>query len=91
MQSLLRELGMKIEGPSTLHVDNLSALRVLKNPEHHGCMKHLDLWFYWLQDVVEDGPIKVQFLRTEEMPTDLMTKALVKFYVDLVGLIIRWE
>ena len=49
-------------------------------------MKHLGLQFYWLHDVVEDGLIKVQYLHTEEMPTDLLTKALVEFYVDLIGL-----
>ncbi|KZT16843.1 hypothetical protein NEOLEDRAFT_1023340, partial [Neolentinus lepideus HHB14362 ss-1] len=29
--------------PSMLSIDNQSALAVAKNPEHHGCMKHLDL------------------------------------------------
>ncbi|KZT24748.1 hypothetical protein NEOLEDRAFT_1020857, partial [Neolentinus lepideus HHB14362 ss-1] len=35
--------GYDMSSPSTLYIDNLSALSVAKNPEHHGHMKHLDL------------------------------------------------
>ncbi|KZT18485.1 hypothetical protein NEOLEDRAFT_1021152, partial [Neolentinus lepideus HHB14362 ss-1] len=35
--------GYDMSSPSTLYIDNLSALSVAKNPEHHGRMKHLDL------------------------------------------------
>ena len=38
-------------------MDNQSALQVMKNPEHHGRMKHLDLRFYWLRDTVAAGHI----------------------------------
>jgi hypothetical protein len=48
MRNILREFGYTIDLPSTLHIDNQSAISVSKNPEHHGCMKHLDLCFYWL-------------------------------------------
>jgi hypothetical protein len=34
--NLLSELGYTFSSPSTLHVDNNSALSVAKNPEHHG-------------------------------------------------------
>ena len=57
-------------------MDNQSALSVAKNPEHHGRMKHLDLHFYWLRDVVADGHITVHYMPTDTMPADVMTKAL---------------
>ena len=37
---------------NTLFIDNQSAISVANNPEHHGRMKHLDLRFYWLRDMV---------------------------------------
>ena len=49
---------------------------LIKNPEHHGRMKHLDLRFYWLRDEVEKGIISVAYCPTEAMPADLLTKAL---------------
>ena len=59
-----------------LCIDNMSALSVAKNPEHHGRMKHLDLQFYWLRDVVHAGHIALQHVPTADMPADIMTKAL---------------
>jgi hypothetical protein len=53
LRNLFTELGYKMDSPSTLHIDNCSALSVARNPEHHGRMKHLDLRFYWLRDEVE--------------------------------------
>ncbi len=43
LRNLFIELGYNMDTPSTLHIDNRSALSVAKNPEHHGRMKHLDL------------------------------------------------
>ena len=53
MRNLLTELGYPIEGKSfVLHVDNNSAIFVAHNSEHFGRIKHLDLWFHWLRDMV---------------------------------------
>ena len=40
MRNLVTKVGINVSRPSALLVDNQSALRVLKNPEHHGRMKH---------------------------------------------------
>jgi hypothetical protein len=82
MQQLLGEIGYAAQAPSTLFIDNQSAMCVAKNPEHHGRMKHLDLAFYWLRDKVEERRIQVTYMRTEEMPADLLTKALPKPQVE---------
>ena len=76
MRHLLSEFGYSLPGPSVLHMDNQSAISVSKNPEHHGCMKHLDLQFYWLRDQVEAGILVPQFIGTNEMPADVLTKPL---------------
>ena len=83
MRNILSEMGSPVDAPSTLYVDNRSALSVAKNPEHHGRMKHLDLRFYWLRDAVEAGKISPVHLRTDEMPADLLTKALPRAKVEL--------
>ena len=90
LRSLFKELGYSIDSPSTLHIYNRSALSVAKNPEHHGRMKHLDLRFYWLRDEVDKGGINVVHLRTDDMPADILTKALghvkVREMVRMLGL-----
>ena len=67
-------MGYDIKQPTTLCVDNQSALQVMKNPEHHGRMKHLDLRFYWLRDTVAAGHIHPVYLSTDLMPADILVK-----------------
>ena len=91
MRNLLHELGYELPGPSTLHMDNQSAMQVAKNPEHHGRMKHLDLRFYWLRDEVEKGTLGLKYVPTNSMVADIMTKPLNKARVtegcSMLGLV----
>ena len=91
IQQLLKEVGYPVEAPSRLFIDNQSAISVAKNPEHHGQMKYLDLAYYWLRNKVEESRIEIEHLQTEEMPADLLTKALPKPQVaklrEMMGLV----
>ena len=88
MRNLLTELGYDLsKAPSTLYMDNNSAIAVAKHPEHYGRLKHIQLRLYWLQDVVEEGEIAPQYVPTEGMVADLLTKALpVTKVAELRGL-----
>ena len=82
MRNLLTELGYSVtDQPSTMHVDNNSAISVAKNPEHFGRLKHSDLRMYWLRDVCSARTISLVFCPTAEMPADLLTKALERVKV----------
>ena len=37
-------------------------------------MKHLDLRWYWLRDVVEAGLVKPSYVPTEDMAADILIK-----------------
>jgi hypothetical protein len=41
-------------------------------------MKHLDLSFYWLRDIVDKRIVTPVHLCTEDMPADMLTKAVAK-------------
>ena len=81
-RQILSELGMPCTSASYLGIDNRSALSVAKNPEHHGRMKHLDLRFYWLRDIVESGLITPVHVPGDDNPADLLTKPLAKPHVE---------
>ena len=66
MRNILGEFGYPVTQPSTLHIDNQSAISVSKNPEHHGRMKHLDLRYYWLRDAVNTKCIALSYIPTAE-------------------------
>lgn len=102
MRNLLMEIGYMSSGPSKLHLkdsfdsshelkmDSNSAIAVAKHPEHFSRMKHLDLRLHWLRDEVEKKHITPVHISTQEMPADMMTKALpapaaLKFR-DMMGL-----
>ena len=63
-------------------MDNQSAVQVAKNPEHHGRMKHLDLRYFWLRDVVERQDVRLEYIPTGEMVADVLTKALSRIKVE---------
>jgi hypothetical protein len=81
MCSFLSKLGYSFDVPSHLLVDNQSAIQVARNPEHHGRMKHLDLHFFWLRNMVDSGVIAVHYIPTADMAADLLTKALARVKV----------
>ena len=82
MRSLLVEIGIEIKGPTRLMVDNQSALKVLKNPKHHGRMKHIDIKHHWIRDTIKRGDIEAHFLPTGEMIADIFTKPLPRPAVE---------
>jgi hypothetical protein len=79
--NLFTEFGYSFNDASPLFVDNQSAISVAKNPEHHGRMKHLDLRFYWLRDVVKSKAISITYVPTADMPADILTKPLGRLKV----------
>ena len=81
-RQLLRELGHRTRRSSTIHIDNLSALQVAKNPEHHGRMRHLDVRYFWLRDMVEKKKLDVSYIPTAQQTADLLTKPLSVDFVE---------
>ena len=79
MHKMLQELGFPMTAPSVLYMDNQS---VAKHPEHHGQMKQLDLSWFWLRDVVDQGVISPTYVPTGDMTADLLTKALPRLKVE---------
>uniref|UniRef100_A0A803LCB7 Uncharacterized protein n=2 Tax=Chenopodium quinoa TaxID=63459 RepID=A0A803LCB7_CHEQI len=57
LRNLLKETGHVQEGPTTIYVDNMSAIKLAKNPVQHGRSKHIDTRFHFLRDQVKQGTI----------------------------------
>ena len=77
LKGVLKEIGISIDDPITLHMDAKSAIALAKNPMHHKRSKHIDIKYHWLREhTYEDGTIHLEHCVTEDMVADLMTKAL---------------
>ena len=70
------ELGLQIQGPTTIYEDNQSTIALARNPVHHGRAKHIDIKYHFIRDKVESKEIELEFMPTDDMVADVMTKAL---------------
>jgi hypothetical protein len=43
LRRLLTDLGLDLDSPTTLHVDNQSAIATARNPEFHDRTKHIEI------------------------------------------------
>ena len=64
-------------GPAIIYQDNLSTIQLIKN----GCSnsertRHVDIRFFFLHDRQEKGDVILQYMRTEDMIADILTKPL---------------
>jgi hypothetical protein len=74
-----------------LRVDNKFVIALIKNLVLHGQSKHIKVKYHLVRESVENGWIKVEFIRSEEQLSDILTKPLgrVKFlkFRTKIGLI----
>ena len=47
-----------------------------KDPTFHAQLKHINLQFHYTQEQVDERDITFKYLPTDDMPADIMTKAL---------------
>jgi hypothetical protein len=67
---------VKCDAPTTLFNDNQGSHKLAKNPVFHARTKHIDIRHHFVREALEEGHIDVQYMATEEMPADVLTKGL---------------
>ena len=67
-----------------------SAIALTKDGHYHARTKHIDIWYDFIQYIIEAGHIKLIYCPTHKMTADVLTKALpsakVKHFVTTLGL-----
>jgi hypothetical protein len=62
----------------------------VKNQVHHSQTKHIDARFNFVREIIEEGDILLQKIRTADNPTDMLTKVVTgakfKHCLDLVNI-----
>ena len=49
-----------------IHCDNQSYVKLLENPVFHDNLKHIDIKYHYIKDMVQRGAMKLQYVATEE-------------------------
>ena len=75
-RSTLQEMGVELTGPTVIHSDSQGSIALTKNPEHHARSKHIDIRHHFVREQVAVGTITVDYVPTEDMVADVLTKAL---------------
>jgi hypothetical protein len=90
LRSLISEVFGSIKEPTTLFSDNQAAISLMHDHQYHARTKHIDVRYHWIHWVVEQGVLKLIYCPTDDMVTDILTKALpsakVKHFAAGLGL-----
>lgn len=76
LHGLYKEIIPEVEDESKIFCDNQGALYLAKNQMYSSRTKHIDVKHHFIRDLAEKGLIKLQYLRSEDMLADILTKAL---------------
>ncbi|XP_038715021.1 uncharacterized mitochondrial protein AtMg00810-like [Tripterygium wilfordii] len=76
INSLFKELQIQISHRMDLFCDNQAAMHIATNHVFHERTKHIEIDLYYTREKVEEGMIKLKYLKSAEQPADLLTKAL---------------
>jgi hypothetical protein len=69
-------LGVVFGQPTTIFEDNQSAIAFAGNRRTGSRMKHVDVKFHFVRDLIENGTIRVIYRNTKVMTADVLTKPL---------------
>ena len=80
--NLLNSFGVKVDLPLTIYVDNVGAIFMAENVSTSERTKHVDLRTSFVRRMVEDGEVKIMFVRSVDNHSDGFTKNLGKELYD---------
>ena len=73
LRRLLTDLRTAPNGPMALMEDNQGAIAIARNPTAHARMKHIDIHYHYVHEVVQEGTIDLCYCPTNEMIVDLLS------------------
>jgi hypothetical protein len=73
---LINELTRGLLLPAVLHEDNTGAIFLLNNEQVGACTKHIDIRYRFINDLIKEGTLRIQYIASENNPADIMTKNL---------------
>jgi len=76
IQGVLEELGHPPPLPTVFWTDSQSGIALIAREGYRARTKHIDVRYHFIRDEVKQNRICPQYLRTDQMPADGLTKPL---------------
>ena len=73
---LFESMKIKVKLPVTVRVDNMGAIFMAKNISTSNRSKHVDVRTKYVNEVVEDGKLKIVYVESGNNDADILTKNL---------------
>ena len=66
-------------------------MKLSENPVFHDKLKHIEIKFHYIRDMVQRGVVKLQYMASKEEIADVFTKPLVRvkfeYFREILGVI----
>ena len=86
LRGLLHKLGFPLKAAPLLLCDNLSATHLSFNPVQHSRMKHIQIDFHFVRDLVQHGSLQVQHVHTQDQLTKSLSRQRTEMLRYKIGL-----
>ena len=66
LTALQKEIGYGSNGPVPLVTDNQGSIFLAVNPTHDRRLKHVDIWYHFIREYVEEGRVNIVCLHRQD-------------------------
>ena len=73
---ILEFLDVPVKYPIDVYADNVGAIGLAQNATSGSQTKHVDTRYHYVREKIDNGKVKISFVRSEDNTADLMTKNL---------------
>ena len=74
VKMIIESMGMDVKIPIKLRADNIGAIFLAKNTTTSQRTKHIDVRYHFIRELIEDGTLEIEFVKTTENGADVYTK-----------------
>lgn len=76
MKHFLHNLNVERDGldPVLIHYDSIAALACAKDPKYHGKIKHIEVKYNFIKDMIAHKEMVPEHILTSQMIANLLTK-----------------
>jgi hypothetical protein len=71
---ILMDMGIAVETPITVRVDNMGAVFMTANPSSGSRTRHVDTRWHFVRELAQEGLVEILFVRTDQNWSDGQTK-----------------
>ena len=76
MVDFLKNLGVSLQGPMVVNINNQGSIALAKNLVFHDCSKHISIQYHFTCDLIKEQKIHLEYITTKDMLVDLLMKSL---------------